>query len=129
MAQMAEVKSFLGHTYWRLRIGIHTGPVTTGVIGTNKFAYDIWGDTVNTASRMESSGEPDKINVSADTYAMVKDLFDFEYRGKVQAKNKGTMDMYFLERIKPELSADETGLLPNARFELLRMGRSAHRQG
>ncbi|MBU43533.1 MAG: hypothetical protein CMN76_09960 [Spirochaetaceae bacterium] len=120
MKQMAEVKGQLGFEFWQIRIGIHSGPVTAGVIGQNKFAYDIWGDTVNVASRMESSGAPGMVNISGATYAFVKDLFECEYRGKVQAKGKGEMDMYFVHRIKPELSADEEGLLPNAMFEMAR---------
>lgn len=122
MITTEEIKKSLGMEFWQIRIGIHTGPVTAGVIGTNKFAYDIWGDTVNTASRMESSGAPGMVNISGETYALVKEFFDCEYRGKVKAKGKGEVDMYFLQRIKPELSADEAGLLPNARFEMMRMG-------
>ncbi len=120
MNQMAEVKGQLGFEFWQIRIGIHSGPVTAGVIGKNKFSYDIWGDTVNTASRMESSGSPGTVNISGETYELVKDLFECEYRGKVQAKGKGELDMYFVHRIKPELSADEEGLLPNAMFEMAR---------
>ncbi|MCB0775425.1 MAG: adenylate/guanylate cyclase domain-containing protein, partial [Chitinophagaceae bacterium] len=78
-------------------IGIHTGSVIAGIVGTKKFAYDIWGDTVNTASRMESSGEPGKINISGTTYERVKELFSFTHRGKIAAKNKGMIDMYFLD--------------------------------
>lgn len=129
MTQMAEVKTALGHDSWRIRIGIHSGPATAGVIGTNKFAYDIWGDTVNTASRMESAGGADRINVSQATYDLVKDLFEFEYRGRVAAKGKGELDMYFLNRIRPELSIDADGHAPNARFELLRAGRDAGAPG
>ena len=120
MVQMAEVKGQLGFDFWQIRIGIHSGPVTAGVIGQNKFAYDIWGDTVNVASRMESSGAPGMVNISGATYDLVEDLFECEYRGKVQAKGKGELDMYFVHRIKPELSADEEGLLPNAMFEMAR---------
>ncbi|MEQ8353695.1 MAG: GAF domain-containing protein [Leptospiraceae bacterium] len=120
MNQMAAVKGQLGYEFWQIRIGIHSGPVTAGVIGQNKFSYDIWGDTVNVASRMESSGSPGMVNISGTTYELVKDLFECEYRGKVQAKGKGELDMYFVHRIKPELSADEEGLLPNAMFELAR---------
>ncbi|MBU43538.1 MAG: hypothetical protein CMN76_09985 [Spirochaetaceae bacterium] len=120
MKQMAEVKSQLGFDFWQIRIGIHSGPVTAGVIGQNKFSYDIWGDTVNTASRMESSGSPGMVNISGATYELVKDLFECEYRGKVAAKGKGELDMYFVHRIKPELSADQEGLLPNAMFEMAR---------
>jgi class 3 adenylate cyclase len=83
---------------FEIRIGIHTGPVVAGIVGDMKFAYDIWGDTVNIASRMESSGEAGKINISGSTYALVKDKFFCTYRGKIEAKNKGEIDMYFVER-------------------------------
>ena len=82
---------------WELRLGIHTGEIVAGVVGKNKFAYDIWGDTVNLASRMESSGEPGMVNISGDTYELVKDHFKTEYRGKIKAKNKGEVDMYFVK--------------------------------
>lgn len=121
MVTTEQIKKSLGFEYWQIRIGLHTGSVTAGVIGTNKFAYDIWGDTVNTASRMESSGAPGMVNISGDTYMLVKEFFDCEYRGKVSAKGKGEVDMYFLNRIKPELSADDDGLLPNAKFEMMRL--------
>src|SRR5690606_26627752 len=101
---------------WVLRIGLHSGPVVAGVVGKRKFAYDIWGDTVNTASRMESSGAPGEVNISGTTYALVKDHFICEHRGQVEAKNKGKIDMYFVRRLKPEYSADATGLAPNERF-------------
>ena len=114
-----------GLPYFEIRIGIHTGPVVAGIVGVKKFQYDIWGDTVNTAARMESSGEVGKVNISEATYALVKDLknekdvkevvdgnnpqhatrqpatepaFAFTPRGKVQAKGKGEMEMYFVER-------------------------------
>jgi adenylate cyclase len=86
-----------GKEPFEIRIGIHTGPVVAGIVGVRKFAYDIWGDTVNTASRMESSGEAGKVNISGSTYELVKDKFKCEYRGKIQAKNKGEIDMYFVE--------------------------------
>ena len=85
-----------GQDFWELRIGIHTGPVVAGVVGKNKFAYDIWGDAVNTASRMESSGIPGKVNISGATYELVKGKFKCNYRGKIQAKNKGEIDMYIV---------------------------------
>jgi class 3 adenylate cyclase len=79
------------------RIGIHTGPVVAGIVGTKKFAYDIWGSTVNIASRMESSGAPGKVNISEATYQLVKDHFQCIHRGKIEAKNAGLVDMYFVE--------------------------------
>lgn len=86
--------------FFEIRIGVHTGKVVAGVVGTRKYAYDIWGDTVNLASRMESSGEPGKVNVSGDTYQIVKAKFNCTHRGKVAAKNKGEVDMYFVDNRK-----------------------------
>ncbi len=83
--------------FFEVRIGIHTGAVIAGVVGTKKFAYDIWGDTVNTASRMESSGEPGKINISESTYKLVKNKFKCKPRGDIEAKGKGKVKMFFVE--------------------------------
>lgn len=86
--------------HFDVRIGINTGPVVAGVVGVKKFAYDIWGDTVNVASRMESMSTPGRINVSENTYKLIKDTFDCEYRGEIEVKNKGLMKMYFVNGIK-----------------------------
>lgn len=83
--------------FFEARVGIHTGPLVAGVVGDIKFAYDIWGDTVNVAARMETNSEPGKINISASTYELVKDQFPCTYRGKIAAKNKGEIDMYFVQ--------------------------------
>jgi class 3 adenylate cyclase len=96
MKELRSERESRGEPYWELRLGINTGPLVAGVVGTKKFAYDIWGDTVNTASRMESSGVPNKVNISGATYELVKDHFVCEYRGKLPAKSKGEIDMYFV---------------------------------
>lgn len=82
---------------WEVRIGVHIGPVVAGVVGKKKYAYDIWGSTVNIASRMESNGTPGRVNISAHTYEMIKDRFECSHRGKIYAKNLGELDMYFIE--------------------------------
>ncbi|PZO42324.1 MAG: adenylate cyclase [Pseudanabaena frigida] len=86
--------------YWNTRIGIHSGSLLSGVIGKNKFVYDVWGDTVNLASRMESSGVAGQINISRATFELVKDFFEVAYRGKILAKNMGQVDMYLIKGIK-----------------------------
>jgi adenylate cyclase len=93
-------KRAAGITYWDTRLGLHTGQVIAGVVGTRKFAYDIWGDAVNTASRMESGGEVGKVNISEDTFGLIKDHFDCTFRGEIEIKNRGKIGMYFVEREK-----------------------------
>jgi class 3 adenylate cyclase len=90
-----------GEVGWDLRVGIHTGPIVAGVVGKKKYAYDIWGNTVNIASRMESNGEPGKVNISEATYNLVKDQYKCHHRGKIYAKNVGDIDMYFVEEEIP----------------------------
>ena len=95
--RIKQEKIAKGELFFEIRIGVHTGPIVAGVVGTRKFAYDIWGDTVNTAARMESSGEVGKVNISGATYELIKDDYHCSFRGKIEAKNKGKVDMYFVE--------------------------------
>lgn len=87
-----------------IRIGINSGPVVAGVVGSKKFAFDIWGDAVNIASRMESNSEPGKLNISEYTYQLIKDKYKCSYRGEIQAKNRGALKMYFVENVKEAVS-------------------------
>lgn len=114
MNKLKETSELEGMKYWDIRIGIHTGTVVAGVVGQKKLSYDIWGDTVNIASRMESSGEAGKINISGTTYEFVKEFFTCEYRGKMPVKYKGELEMYFVNQIVPELSDEKGG--PNRKF-------------
>ncbi len=84
-----------------MRVGVHSGPVVSGVVGVKKFQFDIWGDTVNIASRMQSNGEVGEVNISGRTYDLIKDRFDFEFRGLLPVKGKGDMPMYFVRQRKP----------------------------
>ena len=116
MKKYNDSRSKENHTVWKLRLGIHTGKVIAGVIGSKKFAYDIWGDAVNTASRMESSGETGKVNISETTYKYIKNYFDCTYRGKIKAKNKGEIDMYFVNGLKKKNHKEGDPVTPNAKF-------------
>ena len=127
-----EIQNFMNHLddfdpdkelpRWGIRLGIHTGPLIAGVVGKIKFAYDVWGDSVNIASRMESAGEPGRVNISHSTYEYIKQYFDCEYRGEIPIKNRGKMAMYFVNRIKPEYSEDPAGVFPNEKFKKILHG-------
>ena len=93
---MADRHSKLGNQTFEVRIGVHSGSVVAGIVGVKKFAYDIWGDTVNTAARMEQNSEAGRINISERTYELIKDEFICEYRGEIDVKNKGMMKMYWV---------------------------------
>ena len=99
MKKQNQDRASRGEQGWELRIGIHTGPIVAGVVGKKKYAYDIWGDTVNVASRMESNGEAGKVNISSATYDQIKEHYQCLHRGKISAKNIGEVDMYFVESI------------------------------
>jgi len=98
------------------RIGLHSGPVIAGVVGKRRLTFDIWGDAVNIAARMESNGAPGRVNISETVAGTVGALFELEPRGDIDAKNKGALKMYFLNRLKPEYAGDAEGRLPNERF-------------
>ena len=101
---------------WAMRVGLHSGPVMAGVVGETRFSYDIWGDTVNVSSRLEQASDPNRINISDATHHRVKNFFECTPRGQVEAKNKGMLGMYWLDRIKPQYSADDKGLEPNRKL-------------
>jgi class 3 adenylate cyclase len=101
---------------WDLRAGVNTGSVVAGVIGTRRFTYDVWGNAVNVAQRMEEACEPGRVNISASTLHHLGSLFETKPRGPVQVKHLGNVDMYFLDRIRREFSADPDGCVPNERF-------------
>ncbi|HNB81272.1 MAG TPA: adenylate/guanylate cyclase domain-containing protein, partial [Chitinophagaceae bacterium] len=94
-----EIRNYIAHqdTLFQIRIGVHSGNVVAGIVGVKKYAYDIWGDTVNTANRLESHSEAGKINISSSTYELIKNQYRCTYRGKVEAKGKGEIDMYYVE--------------------------------
>ncbi len=99
-----------------LRIGIHTGPVISGVVGRRKFTFDIWGDAVNTAALMEANGVPGRINVSETVVGHINTLFELEPRGAVDTKHHRPLEMFFLNRLRPDLSRDPEGRMPNDKF-------------
>jgi class 3 adenylate cyclase len=95
----------------RMRVGINSGPCVAGIVGIKKYTYDVWGDTVNIAKRLETQCEPGRINISQATYDLVKNYFNCEYRGSIEAKGKGEIDMYFINTEKPALSEAQTNKL------------------
>lgn len=97
MLEFLEIRNTQNKIQWIMRVGIHSGPIVAGVVGKRKFAYNLFGDTINTASRFETTSEPGKVNISFSTYEEIKDRVSCEYRGKVQAKGKGELDMYFVK--------------------------------
>lgn len=113
MEQYQKDRKKLNLPSCEIRVGIHSGPLTSGVVGKKKFAYDIWGDTVNTASRLESGGEVGILNVSETTYQKISPYFDCDFRGNIEAKNKGEIAMYNVIKIKTKFAMSEKGLIPN----------------
>lgn len=116
MGRWRQEQQAQGLPHWEVRVGLHTGDLVAGVIGLNKFAYDVWGDTVNTAARMESTSEEGRLNISSTTHYLVQDFFVCSYRGKVEAKHIGAIDMYFVEGLRPELHLPDEPNTPNERF-------------
>lgn len=114
--QLNVKREHIGLPPWNMRIGLHSGPVMAGIVGKSKFTFDIWGDAVNIAARLESAGEPGRINLSENTFQAVSHLFDFEPRGMIELKGKGKIKAYFLNRVIPALSEDSEGIHPNDEF-------------
>lgn len=97
--ELNEKRSIKGEVIFNVRIGVNTGPLVAGVVGIKKFAYDIWGDTVNTAARLQEKGEKGRINISGSTHRLIRHKYDCIYRGQIEAKNKGLIDMYFVNTL------------------------------
>jgi adenylate cyclase len=116
LAKLNRQREKLHLPAWQVRIGINTGPVIAGVVGKHKFTYDIWGNTVNVAQRVEAAGAPGRISIAESTWQHIKTRFETDARGAVEVKHQGLVNMYYLNRIKPEFSSDAAGMMPNDRF-------------
>jgi class 3 adenylate cyclase len=98
MLEYMNIRNMKTNLNWNLRIGINSGQVVAGIVGTHKFTYDVWGDTVNIASRMQINSEPGRINISGSTHEIIKEKYFCDYRGKMHAKGKGEIDMFFVNK-------------------------------
>jgi adenylate cyclase len=116
VARMKALREKMRLPALEMRVGLHSGPVMSGVVGKNKFTFDVWGDAVNTAALMEANGAPGRINVSETVAGYVKTLFELEPRGPIVAKHDRAHEMFFLNRLKPEFSRDPEGRTPNQAF-------------
>jgi len=116
LARLNRQREKLRLPLWEVRIGINTGPLIAGVVGKQKFTYDVWGNTVNSAERIEATAAPGRVNIAESTWNHVKSRFETEERGAVEVKHQRAVNMYSIDRIKPEFSADAAGLVPNDRF-------------
>jgi adenylate cyclase len=116
LARLNRQREKLRLPAWQVRIGINTGPVIAGVVGKHKFTYDIWGNTVNITQRVEAAGDPGRISIAESTWQHIKTRFETDARGAVEVKHQGLVNMYYLNRIKPEFASDSAGMMPNDRF-------------
>jgi adenylate cyclase len=116
LARLNRQREKLRLPAWQVRIGINTGPVIAGVVGKHKFTYDIWGNTVNVAQRVEAAGVPGRISIAESTWQHIKTRFETDARGAVEVKHQGLVNMYYLNRIRAELATDSAGMMPNDRF-------------
>ena len=120
VGELNDIQEKLGRSPWPMRVGIHSGPLMAGIVGKSKFSYDVWGDTVNIASRFEQNSEEERINISEATHYRIKQFFDCTPRGSIEIKGKGSTKMFWLDRIKKEYSGDKDGLVANERlFKIL----------
>ena len=114
--ELNKIQENSGRTPWPMRIGIHSGPLMAGIVGKSKISYDVWGDTVNIASRFEKYSEENRINISEATHYRIKQFFHCTPRGPIDVKGKGATNMFWLDRIKQEYSGDQDGLIANERL-------------